>query len=140
MDVALAALLDKYKDMFPEDLPAGLPPLRGTAHAIPMMPGAGTPFKPMYRLSPAELAEVKSQVSELLSKGLIEPSTSPYGAPVLFVGKKDGSVRLCIDYRAPNNQTVENRYPLPRIDDLLDKLRGAKVFSSLGLSSNPYHR
>ena len=81
------------------------------------------------------MAEVKRQVADLLERGLIEPSTSPYGSPVLFVQKKDGSLRMCIDYRALNKQTVKNRYPMPRIDDLLDKLACAKVFSSLDLQS-----
>ncbi|KAJ9519333.1 hypothetical protein QJQ45_023132 [Haematococcus lacustris] len=87
------------------------------------------PYKRPYKLSPKEEAEVKRQVSELQARGLIEPSSSPYGAPVLFVEKKDGSVRVCVDYRALNKLTVKDRYPLPRIDDLFDKLAGKKVFS-----------
>jgi hypothetical protein len=87
----------------------------------------------MYRLSPLEEAEVKRQVTDLLAKGMIEPSTSPYGAPILFVGKKDGTLRMCVDYRALNAITVKNRYPLPRIDDLFDRLSGCSVFSSLDL-------
>jgi hypothetical protein len=87
------------------------------------------------RLSPAEVQEVDKQLKALLQKGLIEPSSSPYGAPVLFVSKPDGSLRMCIDYRALNKITVKNRYPIPRIDDLLDQLNGAKVFSSLDLMS-----
>ena len=87
----------------------------------------------MYRLSPLELDEVKRQVTDLLAKGMIRPSTSPYSAPILFVGKKDGSLRMCIDYRGLNAVTVKNRYPLPRIDDLLDKLRGSAYFSSIDL-------
>lgn len=93
----------------------------------------------MYRLSQAEIAEVKRQLEELLSKGLIEPSTSPYGAPILFVQKKDGSLRMCIDFRALNKHIIKIRYPLPRIDDLLDQLRGAKVFSSSDLQCG-YHQ
>ncbi|KAJ9525182.1 hypothetical protein QJQ45_020705, partial [Haematococcus lacustris] len=89
--------------------------------------------------SPREEAEVKKQVAELLAKGLIEPSSSPYGAPILFVQKKDGSLRMCIDYRALNKLTVRDRYPLPRIDDLFDKLAGKRVFSSLDLQSG-YHQ
>jgi hypothetical protein len=90
-------------------------------------------------LSPLELAEIKRQLADFLAKGYIEPSSSPYGAPVLFVSKKDGGLRMCIDYRALNKLTVKNRYPLPRIDDLLDQLQGAKVFSSLDLQSG-YHQ
>jgi len=116
-----------------------LPPVRDTAHTIPLEPGHKPPFRPIYRLSPVELAEVEKQVSELLKQGLIEPSSSPYGAPVLFVAKKDGSLRMCIDYRALNKITIKNKYPLPRTDQLLDSLSGAKVFSSLDLQSG-YHQ
>jgi hypothetical protein len=86
-----------------------------------MEPGAPPPFRPMYRLSPVEQAEVKLKLTVLLEKGLVEPSTPSYGAPILFVGKKDGSLRMVQDYRYPNKRvTIKNRYPLPRIDDLLD--------------------
>jgi len=116
-----------------------LPPERNTAHTIPLEPGHKPPFRPIYRLSPVELAEVENQVTELLKNGLIEPSSSPYGAPVLFVTKKDGSLRMCIDYRALNKITVKNKYPMPRTDQLLDVLSGAQVFSSLDLQSG-YHQ
>jgi hypothetical protein len=89
--------------------------------------------------SPAELAEVKAQITEALAKGWIRPSTWPYGAPVLFVAKKDGSLRMCVDYRALNAITVRNRYPLPRIEDLFDRLAGASVFTSIDLQSG-YHQ
>ncbi|CAI7811796.1 unnamed protein product, partial [Closterium sp. NIES-54] len=92
-------------------------------------------FRAPYRLSPTELADMKKQIEYLLDKGLIRPSTSPYGAPVLFTPKPDGSLRMCIDYRALNKQTIKNKYPIPRIDDLLDQLRGATVFSKLDLRS-----
>ncbi|KAJ9506472.1 hypothetical protein QJQ45_019457 [Haematococcus lacustris] len=108
-------------------------------HTIMTPPGAEAPYKRMYKLSPREEAEVKKQVAELLAKGLIEPSSSPYGAPILFVQKKDGSLRMCIDYRALNKFTVRDRYPLPRIDDLFDKLAGKRMFSSLDLQSG-YHQ
>ena len=84
-------------------------------------------------MSPSELVELKKQLEELLEKGLIRPSGSPWGSPVLFVKKKDGSLRLCIDYRQLNKVTVKNKYPLPRIDDLLDQLAGAAVFSKIDL-------
>ena len=90
-------------------------------------------------MAPAELAELRKQLQELLDKGFIRPSVSPWGAPVLFVKKKDGSLRLCIDYRKLNQVTVKNRYPLPRIDDLLDQLQGASVFSKIDLCSG-YHQ
>jgi hypothetical protein len=117
----------------------GLPPEREVAHTVPLEPGAKPAFKGMYRLSPRERQEMQTQVRELLAKGLIQPSTSPFGAPILFVTKKDGSMRMCIDYRALNKITVRNGYPLPRIDDLLDKLAHARVFSSLDLQSG-YHQ
>ena len=140
-DVAVPGLqgvLDEYKDVF-SPMPEGLPPARGVGHTIPLEPGTIPPFKAMFRLSPKEKLEVEKQVSELLAKGWIEPSISPYGAPILFVQKKDGTLRMCIDYRALNKQTVKNRYPLPRIDDLLDQLHGSCVFTSLDLQSG-YHQ
>ena len=93
----------------------------------------------MYRLSPAEKADSEQQVKEYLDKGWVTPSKSPYGAPILFVKKKDGTLRMCIDYRALNKITVKNRYPLPRIDDLFDRLQGASYFSSFDLSQG-YHQ
>ena len=87
----------------------------------------------MYRLSPLEQEEAKKQITKYLAKGWITPSSSPYGQPILFVSKKGGSLRMCIDFRALNKQTVKNRYALPRIDDLLDQLNGAKVFTALDL-------
>ncbi|KAJ9505720.1 hypothetical protein QJQ45_006415 [Haematococcus lacustris] len=137
-DAELQAVLDEYSDVF-QDMPPGLPPDRGVGHTIRMESDAPPPYKRPYKLSPTEEAEVKRQVSELQARGLIEPSGSPYGAPVLFVEKKDGSLRMCIDYRALNKLTVKDRYPLPRIDDLFDKLAGKKVFSSLDLQSG-YHQ
>ena len=94
---------------------------------------------PIFRLAPHELEALRKQLDDLLEKGLVEPSCSPYGAPVLFVKKKDGSMRMCIDYRKLNSCTIKNSYPLPRIDDLLDQLHGANVFSSLDLRSG-YHQ
>ena len=93
----------------------------------------------MYRLSPKEKAEVERQLSELLDKGFIQPSRSAWGAPVIFVAKKSGELRMCVDYRALDQVAVKDKYPLPRIDDLLDRLRGARVFSSLDLWSG-YHQ
>jgi hypothetical protein len=130
----LQAILDEYKDVFAE-LPDKLPPERNIAHVIPLETGARPVYKALYRLTQAEKAEVEKQIADLLRKGYIEPSQSPWGAPVLFVPKKDGALRMCIDYRALNKLTVKNRYPLPRIEDLLEQLQGAKVFSSLDLAS-----
>jgi hypothetical protein len=135
----LDSVLSDFKDLFPDDLPH-LAPHRDLGDTvptftIPIEPNTHPPFLPSRRLSPAEALEVGTQLKGLLQKGLIEPSSSPYGAPVLFVAKKDGSLRMCIDYRALNKITVKNRYPIPRIDDLLDQLSGAKVFTSLDLMS-----
>ena len=98
-------------------------------------PGGAQPYQGIYRMSPLELGELRKQLDDLLEKGFIKPSKSPFGAPILFVHKKDGGLRMCIDYRALNQITVKNRYPIPRIDDLLDQLKGAKVFSKLDLAS-----
>ena len=130
-DPAVEALLEEYADVFRE-IP-GLPPMRPVDHTIPLVPGATPVSRPMYRLSPLELDEVKRQITDSISKGMIRPSTSPYSAPILFVGKKDGGLRMCIDYRGLNAVTVKNRYPLPRVDDLLDKLRGSAYFRSIDL-------
>ena len=92
-----------------------------------------------YRMTAQELLELKVQLEELLEKGLIRPSVSPWGAPVIFVKKKDGSLRLCIDYRQLNKVTIKNRYPLPRIDDLFDQVKGASIFSKIDLKSG-YHQ
>ena len=124
--------------MFPEDLP-GLPPDREVEFTIEVLPGTAPISKAPYRMAPIELAEVKKQIEELLNKGFIRPSTSPWGAPVLLVKKKDGTQRLCIDYRELNKVTIKNKYPLPRIDDLFDQLCGATIFSRLDLRSG-YHQ
>jgi hypothetical protein len=135
----IQSLLTEYQELFPEDLPPGLPPSRGQEHEIREIPGSTPPAKPAYRLSPPELQELKSQIEDLLAKGFIRPSVSPYASPVLFVPKKDGGFRMCVDYRALNRQTIKNKYPLPRIDDLLDQLRGARIFSKIDLRSG-YHQ
>ena len=127
-----------YPDVFPEDLP-GVPSARQVEFRIDLIPGATPVAKAPYRLAPAEMQELSSQLNELLSKGFIRPSFSPWGAPVLFVKKKDGSFRMCIDYRELNKLTIKNRYPLPRIDDLFDQLQGASYFSKIDLRSG-YHQ
>ncbi len=122
----------------PDELLEDLPPRRRVDHAIEVIPGVEPPAKAPYRMSHEELKELKVQLEELLAKGYIKPSKSPYGAPVLFVHKKDGTLRMCVDYRALNKATMKNRYPLPRIDDLFDRLLGAKVFSRINLRSRYY--
>ena len=131
-------VVNEYQDVFPEELP-GLPPEREVDFTIDLLPGTAPISQAPYRMAPAELKELKTQLQELVDKGFIRPSTSPWGAPVLFVKKKDGTLRLCIDYRKLNRVTIKNKYPLPRIDDLFDQLRGARVFSKIDLRSG-YHQ
>ena len=128
----------EYRTVLREELPPHMPPTRSVDHQIPLKPDMPPPFKGIFRLSQLELQELKRQLDQLLKDGKIRPSTSPYGAPVLFVKKKDGKLRMCIDYRALNSQTIQNRYALPRIDELFDRLHGAKVFSKLDLTSGYY--
>src|SRR6202163_689507 len=126
-------IINEFKDVFPEDLPSGLPPRREVDHHIELEPGQRPPSKPTYRLSQPETDELKKQLADLLANGYIRESKSPYGAPVLFVKQKDGTMRMCVDYRALNKITIKNKYPLPRIDELLDRLLGAKYFSKIDL-------
>ena len=132
-------MTDKYSDCSPQDLPAQLPPERSVFHTIPLKSDEPPPPRKAYRLSRPEVDEVERQVKSLLEKGYIRKSSSPYGSPVIFVSKSDGSLRTCVEYRALNKQTVKNRYPLPRIDDLFDKLQGAAIFTSIDLQS-AYHQ
>ena len=127
-----------FAEVFPDELP-GLPPIREVEYKIELLPGATPVAKAPYRLAPSEIREVMTQIQDLLDRGFIRPSSSPWGAPVLFVKKKDGSMRMCIDYRELNKRTVKNRYPLPRIDDLFDQLQGASFFSKIDLRSG-YHQ
>jgi hypothetical protein len=132
-------LLDEYRDVFPDDLPSGLPPRRDIDHQIELTPGAKPVYHALRRMSPIELDECKKQVEALEKAGFIRPSKSPYGAPILFVKKKSGEMRMCMDYRALNDVTIKNRYPLPRIDELFDRLLGAKYFTKIDLRSG-YHQ
>lgn len=127
-----------FPDVFPDDLP-GIPPTRQVEFQIELIPGAAPVARAPYRLAPTELEELSKQLAELAEKGFIRPSSSPWGAPVLFVKKKDGSFRVSIDYRELNKLTVKNRYPLPRIDDLFDQLQGSCVYSKIDLRSG-YHQ
>jgi hypothetical protein len=127
-------VVNEYPDVFPEELP-GMPPDRDIEFVIDLIPGTSPIAKRPYRMAASELTELKKQLEELQRIGFIRPSSSPWGAPVLFVKKKDGSMRLCVDYRALNEVTIKNKYPLPRIDDLFDQLKGAKYFSKIDLRS-----
>ncbi|GKB26643.1 reverse transcriptase domain-containing protein [Tanacetum coccineum] len=120
------------------DLP-GLPPVRQVEFQIDLIPGAAPVARAPYRLAPSEMQELSNQLQELADRGFIRPSTSPWGASVLFVKKKDGSFRMCIDYRELNKLTIKNCYPLPRIDDLFDQLQGLSVYSKIDLRSG-YHQ
>jgi hypothetical protein len=131
-------IVSEFPDVFLEELP-GMPPERKVEFAIELIPGTAPISKRAYRVSGPELVELKKQIDELLEKGYIRPSTSPWAAPVLFMDKKDGTKRMCIDCRALNEVTVKNKYPLPRIEDLFDQFRGASVFSKIDLRSG-YHQ
>ena len=115
-------ILKQYKDVLTAELPKTLPPQRAIDHKIPTIPGSIPPVKAPYRMNVAQLAELKQQLQELEACGFIRPSQSPYGAPVIFVAKKDGTLRMCMDYRSLNKITIKNKYPLTLVFDLLDQL------------------
>ena len=127
----------EFPDVFLDDI-AGLPPDREAEFTIDLILGTEPMSIPPYRMALAELRKLKAQFEELLSKGFIQTSISPWGAPVLFVKKKYGSLQLCIDYRQLNRFTIHNQYPLPRIDELFDQLQGSRVYSKIDLRSG-YH-
>ncbi|KAL8105009.1 hypothetical protein AgCh_028971 [Apium graveolens] len=131
-------VVNEFEDVFPKDLP-GLPPDREIEFAIDLASDTAPVSKAPYRLAPAEMKELADQLQDLLDKGMIRPGVSPWGAPVFFVKKKDGSMRLCIDYRKLNKLTIKNKYPLPRIDDLFDQLKDATCFSKIDLRAG-YHQ
>ena len=137
-DLDLPRMVCEYADAFLDELP-GLPPHRDVDFGIELHPGTSPISMTPHRMAPVELQELRVQLHELLDKGFIRPSTSPWGAPVLFVKKKDKTLQLCIDYRQLNRVTIKNRYPLPRIDDLFDQLRGARVYSKIDLRTG-YHQ
>ncbi|KAK8918385.1 hypothetical protein KSP39_PZI021868 [Platanthera zijinensis] len=131
-------IASEFPDVFPAEL-LGMPPDREVEFSIDVEPGTRPISKTPYRMTPRELEELRSQLDELLERGYIRPSSSPWGAPVLFVKRKDRSMRLCIDYRDLNKITIKNKYPLPRVDDLFDQLKGSTVFSKIDLRSG-YHQ
>jgi hypothetical protein len=131
-------VVSELPDVFPEELP-GMPPERKVEFSIELIPSIALISKRAYRVSGPKLVELKKQIDELLEKGYIRPSTSPWATPVLFVENKDGTKRMCIDYRSLNKVTVRNKYPMLRIEDLFDQLRGVGVFSKIDLRSG-YHQ
>ena len=131
-------VLDSYADIMPKSLPQTLPPRRGIDHEIELLPGVKPLVKNAYRMAPPELAELRKQLDELLTVGFICPAKVPYGALVLFQKKKDGTLHLCIDYRALNKVMVRNKYLLSIISDFFDQLHGAKYFTKLDLRSGYY--
>ena len=128
----------EFPDVFPDELP-GMPPDRDIEFIIELIPGTGPIAQRPYRMNPAEMVELKKQLDDMLSKGLIQPSASPWRSPVLFVDKQDGGTRLCTDYRKLNDVTIKNKYPLPKIEDLFDQLTGSRVFSKIDLRTG-YHQ
>ncbi|XP_054805380.1 uncharacterized protein LOC129308324 [Prosopis cineraria] len=138
LPTCIQEVLQEYKHVMPDELPKKLPPRREVDHQIELEPGAKPPALAPYRMSPPELAELRRQLQDLLDSGYIQPSKAPYGAPVLFQKKKDGSLRMCIDYRALNKITIKNKYPIPLIADLFDQLGKARYFSKLDLRSGYY--
>ena len=137
-DLGLPRVGCEYENVFPDELP-GLPPHKDVDFVIELHPGTSPISRTPHRMAPVELQELKVQLQELLDKDFIRPSTSPWGTSVLFAKKKDKTLRLCIDYRQLNKVTIKNRYPLPRIDDLFDQLRGARVYSKIDLRTS-YHQ
>lgn len=131
--------LNEYRDVVRDTLPPGLPPHRAIQHSIDVIPGSKPKSRGPHRLTYDEKQELTRQIDDLLSQGLICPASSPYGAPILFVRKKDGSRRLCVDYRALYEDTIKERFRLPLIDDIFDTLAGSRIFSSLDLHPG-YHQ
>src|SRR4051812_13617587 len=135
----MSTVLQEFDDVFPAEIPAGLPPLRGIEHQIDLIPGATLPNRAPCRTNPQETKEIQQQVQAFLDKGYIRVSLSPCAVPVILVPKKDGTWRMCVDCRAINNITIQYRHPIPRLEDMLDELSGAAIFSKIDLRSG-YHQ
>jgi hypothetical protein len=137
-DIQDISVVCEFPDVFPEDLPR-LPPERDVEFVIELKLGTAPISRRSYRMPPNVLAELKTQLQDLLEKGFIRPSSSPWGCPTIFVKKKDQTLRMCVDYRPLNEVTIKNKYPLPQISILFDQLTGARVFSKIDLRSG-YHQ
>jgi hypothetical protein len=133
------SLLQEFEDVFLEEMPSGLPPIRGIEHQVDFIPRAVIPNQPSYRSNPEETKELQRQVEDLLSKGYVRESMSPCAVPVLLVPKKDETWTMCVDCRAVNNITIKYRHPIPRLDDMLDELHSSCIFSKIDLKSG-YHQ
>ncbi|KAK1681418.1 hypothetical protein QYE76_042266 [Lolium multiflorum] len=136
---SLLSLLKEFQDVFPDELPHGLPPLRGIEHRIDLIPGAPLPNRAAYRTNPEDTKEIQRQIQDLLAKGYVRESLSPCAVPVILVPKPDETQRMCMDCRPINAITVRYRHPIPRLDDMLDELSGATIFSKIDLRSG-YHQ
>ncbi|MCO5571843.1 hypothetical protein L7F22_025591 [Adiantum nelumboides] len=140
VDLELSNFLNQFQDVFIDDIPGELPPKRGDDdHMIELIPGSSPPNKPPYKVSQTQQEETMRQVNELVKKGMVRPSSSPFCSSVLLVQKKDGTYRMCVDYRALIRITIKNRFPVPRVEDLFDKLQGSTYFSRIDLKSC-YHQ
>jgi hypothetical protein len=139
ISLGVSSVLQKSSDVFLEEVPAGLPPLRGIEHQIDLIPDASLPNRAPHRTNPEETKDIQKQVQALLDKGYIRISLSPCVVPVILVPKKDGTWRMCVDCRAINNITIRYHHPIPRLEDMLDELSGAAVFSKIDLRSG-YHQ
>jgi hypothetical protein len=122
-----------FKDAFPAEIPPGLPPLRGIEHQIDLIPGASLPNRAAYRTNSEEMKEIQPQIQELLDNGYVRERLSPCVVPIILVPKKNGTWCMCVDYRAINNITIRYRFPIPRLDDMLDKLNSSTIFTKINL-------